>query len=420
MSLPTDQLLEVDGKPGTRLGLEKFRGLTVFTFDWMRTASCTIVGLPGMGKSSLVESMVFQDVSKSYGCIVLDPARDLIDNIVAELPVEALEKTYILDMSDEAFPFGVNVFALSRQEAQDVTLRQAALDRVLQVMLRLFPGEGRTLLEKQLRFITQLFFDNPGHSLADIPKLLYDDAFRSRLLRNCTNRHVLGYWEYEYNSLSLSKRQTATASLINRLASLLPNPMLENIIAQKTTTIDFRRSLDRGEIILIRLHVNEYEQIAPLIGTMLIAEISRAVFSFSDTELAKRKRFALYVDEFQNFSTKDFARLFTQARKYGLMMTVSNQYRDQLTEDTKFATSTADTMIAFRCISPDARELASTFQDRNAVITDRLIFPDVLKHLPDHPSERVQAFLGSHIQPLQQKAKEPIRQVPRYLTGIAT
>src|SRR5438270_9339606 len=135
-----------DGKPVTRLGLEKFTGETVFTFDWMRTASCTIVGLPGVGKSSLAESMLWQDVARGYACIVIDPARDLIDNIVAELPEEALEKTYILDMSDEDFPFGVNVFALSREEAQVVALRQAALDRVLQVMLRLFPGEGRTLL----------------------------------------------------------------------------------------------------------------------------------------------------------------------------------------------------------------------------------------------------------------------------------
>ncbi|HYT42461.1 MAG TPA: hypothetical protein VEP90_08950, partial [Methylomirabilota bacterium] len=261
--------------------------------------------------------------------------------------------------------------------------------------------------------------DNQGFSMGDIPLLLYDESFRSRLVKN-TSRRAREYWELEFNTLSPSSRNKIITPLTNRISSLLDNPMLENIVAQKTTSIDFRASIDNREIILIKLPVQEYSGIAPIIGTILIAEIYRSTFSFRDTQLEKRGGFSLFVDEFQNFSTRDFSELFTMGRKFGLRMTVGHQTRDQLTDDNKNSTLTAGTIVSFNVTHSNARELSTSFVDQSANIREPIIYPDVLKHLPEHQSSHVADFLHSYIEPLQKRAKEPCIGFPSYLPQFQT
>ena len=50
-----------------------------------------------------------------------------------------------------------------------------------------------------------------------------------------------------------------------------------------------------------------------------------------------RRPFYLYVDEFQNFATDSFAVILSEARKYGLNLTVANQYVAQMTEQVRDA-----------------------------------------------------------------------------------
>ena len=112
------------------------------------------------------------------------------------------------------------------------------------------------------------------------------------------------------------------------------------------------------------------------------------------------------VDEFQNFPSKDFAELFTQGRKFGIRMCVSHQTRDQLTEENRNATRTAGTLVCFATASDDARSMASSFVDQNATIRESEVCTDVLKRLSSHPSEYVQSFLRSYIEPMKAKSKE--------------
>ena len=44
----------------------------------------------------------------------------------------------------------------------------------------------------------------------------------------------------------------------------------------------------------------------------------------------KRKDFHLVIDEFPNFTTDTFASTLSEARKYGLTLTVGHQYINQM------------------------------------------------------------------------------------------
>ena len=59
--------------------------------------------------------------------------------------------------------------------------------------------------------------------------------------------------------------------------------------------------------------------------------------SRQDMPMEDRKDFFLYVDEFQNFATPDFAQILSEARKYRLNLIVANQFVGQMEEEVKNA-----------------------------------------------------------------------------------
>ena len=75
-------------------------------------------------------------------------------------------------------------------------------------------------------------------------------------------------------------------------------------------------------MILIRLPLKTLPQDARLIGTLLIALIHAAIFSFADIPEEQRPGFSLYIDEFQHFVTSDISEMFTEGRKFGVRVTV--------------------------------------------------------------------------------------------------
>src|SRR5437764_1459826 len=142
--------------------------------------------------------------------------------------------------------------------------------------------------------------------------------------------------------------------------------LIRNIIGQRETSINFRKAIENKEVILIRLPLKTVAQDARLVGTLLIALIHAAIFSFADVAEEQRPGFSLFVDEFQHFATSDFSEMFTEGRKFGVRVTVAHQYRSQLATFLQAATMTARTKVCFQCTPEDAREMAHLYMGGEA------------------------------------------------------
>src|SRR2546426_4746364 len=121
----------------TRLGKTVPTGEAVAVRDSDRQSGCYILGVQGVGKSSLLEQLMYQDICKGYAVIVLDPHGDLIDHAIAQMPASRLKDTFVLDIEDVEYPFGLNL--LSLEQGATSTKQQQAHDRVLHVFEKCFP-----------------------------------------------------------------------------------------------------------------------------------------------------------------------------------------------------------------------------------------------------------------------------------------
>lgn len=125
--------------------------------------------------------------------------------------------------------------------------------------------------------------------------------------------------------------------------------------------------MDERKILIVNLSRGLVgEDNAALLGALLVTKIQLAAMSRADIDdVAKRVPFYLYVDEFQNFATDSFATILSEARKYGLCLTVANQYIAQMTQEVRDAVfGNVGSTIAFRMGADDARVMQHYFEPR--------------------------------------------------------
>jgi len=105
------------------------------------------------------------------------------------------------------------------------------------------------------------------------------------------------------------------------------------MFGQPTASLDFKKVLDEGPIILVNLSTEKArisDVNASLFATLLLSDLWTAAKERGkgedDDDL---KPFYLYADEFQNFITPTIAKNLDQARGYGLHLTLANQFPQQ-------------------------------------------------------------------------------------------
>ncbi len=349
------------------------------------------------------QNLILDDSAAGKAVIVLDPHGDLISACLATLPANRLPQTHLLDLQDEPFPFGINFFATGKLETD--AARTQAVERMLHVFDVLWPEVmSQQYLPRYLRAAILTFLANPGSTLPDMYRFLTDSSFRYQLLQNVTDQTVRQFWQLQYDNLSAAEQSRRVQPLINRLESLfMGRSLVRNVVGQRTNSISFRMAIENRETILIRLPIRLMEQDARLIGTLLLAQIHAAIFSFADLPADKRPGVSLYIDEFQNFVTQDIAELFTEGRKFGMCLTVAHQYRGQLPGFLRDATMSARTKACFQTTPEDGRELAPLFPLSETTVRQEDIEPHPVNHLLTYPSDdwHTKVFTETYLQPLQ-------------------
>jgi hypothetical protein len=328
-----------------------------------------IIGANGTGKTGLIENLILQDIDQGLGVGLLDPHGDLTNAILAKM-TKRLDDVILLDIADYNFPFGLNLFTCN--DPTDLKIVSEASNKVMHIFKKLW-GKGGivvddawgVLLEEILRNATMTFLEYSQYevyTMAEIPLLLEDAAFRNHLVQKLTFRYVKNYWLNKYNKLSDKDQLEERRSTLNRLNAFLTQPIVENIVGQAKTTVDFPRAMDERKIVLVKLY-SRMEDVTSLIGSMIIAEILDAAYSRASIPINKRKQFNLYADEFQRFATEDFAILLTEARKFGIATTIAHQTRYQpgITDGIRSVSLQAANFVVFRITSPDADDLAGGF-----------------------------------------------------------
>jgi len=174
---------------------------------------------------------------------------------------------------------------------------------------------------------------------------------------------VKRYWTDQMAQTSDFHKSEVLDYIVSKFGRFVTNKTMRNIIGQPKSAFDFREAMDSKKIILCNLSKGILgEEDAKFLGLILVPKVLTAAMSRQNTAMENRPDFFLYVDEFQNFATEDFAVILSEARKYRLNLIVANQYISQIDEEVKNAVfGNVGTMVSFRIGVTDANFLQHEF-----------------------------------------------------------
>jgi len=292
-----------------------------------------VCGATGTGKSKFLESLIRQDITNwrksNSGLLLLDPHGSLYDSVMTWLAWHELKVPVIpIDLRRSDWVVSYNL--LRRRSADPAVV----VDNFVEAMAYVW-GQGGTdatpLFARWASNVIRTLYDN-DHTLIEAEHLTdrVGRRVREAMSEKLTDSASKQDWAFA-NTLNPRDFEAQIGSTVNRLQRFIRNDTMRAMFGQADVSLDLRKALDDGAIILVSLATEKArvsKENAELFATLLLSDLWTAAQERGKSE--KVKPFYVYIDEFQKFVTPTIAENLDEARGYGIHCTLAHQFPNQL------------------------------------------------------------------------------------------
>lgn len=356
--------------------------IPVFVSNLDRRKHLYLIGKTGTGKTQMLLNMIMQDIEKGRGLCVIDPHGDLYEDIVDRYPVHRLRDLITFDPTDAENPPGLNLFEYDRQNPMQ---RDFVLDEAVSIFLRLHGYEMfGPRIQNYFRSGTLALMSDPGRerTLLDVARLFLDDKFFDYIMSSAVDPVVVDFLS-EFKKTAEREKTELLPYFQAKFTPFVSNSILRHVIGQQRSSVNFRQAMDQSKVVLVNLSKGKLGELnSRLLGMVLVSKITWAALSRAQISPEQRSDFFLYCDEFQSFATDSFNTILSEARKYGLCLTLAHQHLSQLHITDNFTNmprsslrdavlGNVGNLVFFRMGASDAEELSKEISG-DARIRDRI------------------------------------------------
>ncbi|MEJ0091333.1 MAG: type IV secretion system DNA-binding domain-containing protein [Limisphaerales bacterium] len=317
-----------------------------------------IIGKTGSGKTTLLRNLIIQHIALGHGVGLIDPHGDLAEELLNHIPPRRADHLVYFNPGDIEFPIGLNLFA---NVAPDD--RHLVASGIVGAFKSIWRDSWGPRLEYILYNAISALLDCRNTTLLGVNRMLTDDAYRAKVIRQIKDPFIKAFWAEEYENYDERFKREAIAPIQNKLGQFLLNPVIRNILGQVKAKVNIPFIMDNQRLFIANLSKGRLgHDKANLLGSLLTTQFQLGAMARSNIPEEERKDFYLFIDEFSNFSTDEFASILSEARKYRSCLTLSHQYIDQLPLPIRQAVfGNAGTLISFRIGNTDAEVMAKEF-----------------------------------------------------------
>lgn len=318
-----------------------------------------VLGATGTGKSTMLLSMIKQDVDNNKGLAVIDPHGDLTDQIISVIPKGRIADVVYFNPDDIGYPMGINLLELTPglPEEQAIREKEFIAESIISVFQKIYTDKySGPRMEYILRNTIHTAFTVSDATLFTIYKLLINTSYRKSVTKNLTDENLKDFWKYEFAKAGDYQKVKMISPITNKIGRFLFSPTAKRILEQGKSTISFDQIMNDGKILLCNLSKGKIgEDNSSVFGVLIMAKIQLAALKRARMKQEDRKDFYLYVDEFQNFATPAFAQILSEARKYRLNAILAHQTTSQIEDNSLVNVTLANTgtVICFRTANPE-------------------------------------------------------------------
>jgi hypothetical protein len=322
-----------------------------------------VLGATGTGKSTLLETMIRQDLVRGEGLTIIDPHGDLARRVLAAVPGSRRDDLTYLDLARPGHEVTWNPLS-----GVVPGLRPLVASEILGALKHIWADSWGPRMEHILRHALLTALDQPEATFAEILRLLDDPKHREEAVLRTANAEVRRFWLREFAKYPPHFRAEAVAPIQNKVGALLALPALQRILLVPRGSLDLRRVMAQGRVLVVNLGKGEAgADAAAFLGALLVSLHGAAALSRSALPEPRRRGFFVYLDEFPGYAGPGLVGMLAELRKYRVGLTLGHQHLTQLAPELRDAIlGNVGTTITFRVGPADAETLASHLGPRFA------------------------------------------------------
>ncbi len=316
-----------------------------------------VVGPTGSGKSTLLAALLHADVVAGRSVFALEPRGDLVEAILAGVPAERRQDVVVIEPGASGEVVGFNPLAGSHEDAEQ------RADHLLHLFRELYGTSLGPRSADVLMHALVALARSTHSTLADLPVLLTNAAFRRRVLAEVNDALVLAPFFSWYDGLSEAERQQVISPVLNKTRAFLSRTAIRRLLGQASPRFTLDELFQRPRIVLVNLNTGVIgSETSQMIGALLVTQLWQAMQRRALVPSTHRQSAFVVIDEVQNYLRLpvDLGDMFAQARGLGVGLIVAHQHMGQLSPKMRAGiTANARSRVVFRPSSEDASTLAT-------------------------------------------------------------
>lgn len=194
-----------------------------------------VLGKTGTGKSTLLSSLISQDLRAGRGLAVLDPHGPLASEALLQLEASHANRTLVFRPADRDFPISFNVFRSRQGLDTNAALLTSNLIAVFKKQWSAFWGPR---LEHVLRNAILAVAEDQRATLLFLYRFLTGESLRLKVVEKTTDPIVREFWTREWPGYGARLQAEAVAPVLNKLGSFLSSATVRNIVGQERSRVD--------------------------------------------------------------------------------------------------------------------------------------------------------------------------------------
>ena len=273
-------------------------------------------------KSELLKYLInFQIFKNKSSVIIIDPHWDVAKEIVSNKYLDKSRIVYFTPELLKKWIFALNPFAIKLNDNEiDIYSNELAL--VFEEMIK--SSSSLTLNMKSLLVpCIWVLLKRENSSLRDLQRfMLENNEDLVALWTKSKNPAVAMFFRDNFNSpiYSITKQSIAV-----KIQSLLNSHIFTNITSVNET-INLKGLISQKKIIVFNLSKwMLWSDVSMALGRFIVALVQSIAINRANIPIEYRMPVNLFIDEFQNYTTKSVKAILEESRKYSLHITLASQ-----------------------------------------------------------------------------------------------
>ncbi|MBN2090350.1 type IV secretion system DNA-binding domain-containing protein [candidate division KSB1 bacterium] len=294
-----------------------------------------ILGGTDTGKFKFLEHIFTELVRLNHGVCLIDPHGDLYDELTRYITRHRLEhKTILIDPNEDEWIVGLNYLEFFNDGEKSIHDRVSLVLRAFMQVFGELDDVARSRFERWGRGTFHVLTES-GNTLVESIHFLgiENRVLRANILSQVKDPFYIKQWN-DFEIYNQQEKLNLLEGVYNSINKFIGHERIMRIVGQAKSTINFRKAMDDGKIVLVNLAPRKFShELKNMLGVMLIDMILEAATSRSNIPESKRRPFFLMVDEFGELVCDDFAYALDSCRKYKVRLILAHQRLFQLKED---------------------------------------------------------------------------------------